>query len=62
MDQLSFQRWGLLPPAADDTDGIILKVLFTPRFPSGPKGTGCRGLKDMLVQHPVTVPHSQSTR
>lgn len=27
-------------PTAGDTDGIILKVELTPKFPSGPEGTG----------------------
>ena len=43
-------------PAADDTDGTICRVGLTPEFPGGLEGTGCRGLWDILVQHPGPSP------
>lgn len=62
----TWQRWevnpGFLPEVVPLPSLLQMtlmgpfRVELTPKFPGGPEGTGCRGLWDILVQHPGPSP------
>ena len=62
----TWQRWevnpGFLPEVVPLPSLLQMtlmgpfRVELAPEFPGGPEGTGCRGLWDILVQHPGPSP------